>query len=47
MVPAFEEACFNNAPGVFFKVQTEFGHHIIQVYIEGGREGGKARREGR
>lgn len=31
MVPAFEEACFNNAPGVFVKVQTEFGHHIIQV----------------
>jgi len=42
MVPAFEEACFNNGPGAFVKVQTEFGYHIIQVSREGGRKGGRS-----
>lgn len=31
MVKAFEQAAFNNAPGSYVKVQTEFGWHLILV----------------
>lgn len=35
MVPAFNDACFNNAKGAIVKVQSQFGTHIINVQDKG------------
>lgn len=39
MVPEFEKACFDNAPGTIVKVSTQFGWHLIKVQAHGTSSG--------